>query len=186
MDELIMNDAMVIRQILLNSKDFKLFWKKQGPFKFALTSSEFPTVLLEPEEWIFSNQIEVLLKALMQFEKRKMEIINSPFNPVKKAILRPEPMIPWKITNFPEEWQACVCDCFIPEGHLTRHIFEGIPLPEEKLDQGFVEKAFFHCLANCVEQLGYFLFKPIGNSKYADIIKYLTEWEEDDQEAGLL
>jgi len=181
-----MNKTKLLRQVLTNSKEFKLFWEKQGPFKYALTCNEFPPVLLEPEEWIFSDNIETLLKALMQAEKRKIEIIQSPFNPSSKAILRPEALIPWKIANFPEEWNSCVCDCFIPEGHLTRHIFEGLTLPEEKPDQQFVEMAFFNCLANCIEQLGYLLFKPRGNSKSADIKKYLTEWEEDDQDSGLL
>ena len=181
-----MNDAMLTRQVLSNSKEFKLFWKKQGPFRFALTSSEFPPVLLEPEEWIFSDHMEVLLKSLMQYENRNMQIVPSPFNPGNKDILRPEELIPWKITNFPEEWNTSVCDCVIPEGHLTRHIFEGLALPEEKPDRAWVEKAFFSCLARSVEQLGYFLFKPLGNSKYADIKKYLTEWEEDDEDAGLL
>ncbi len=181
-----MNDTLLIRDILTNSKEFRLFWKEKGPFKFALTSSDFPPVLLEPEEWIFSNDMEMLLKSLMQEEKRKIEIIHSPFNPVNKSILRPETLIPWKIAGFPEGWNACACDCFIPEGHLTRHIFKGLTLPEEKPDQEFVEKAFFNCLADCVEQLGYRLFKPCGNSKFADIKKYLTEWEKDDQDSGLL
>lgn len=179
-----MSNDTLIRRILSNSNEFKCFWEKQGPFKFALTSREFPPVFLEPEEWIFSDTIEILLKGLMQFEKRKMEIISSPFNPLKKTILRPEILIPWKIINFPDEWNTCVCDCFIPEGHLTRYIFEGRGLPEEKPD--FVEKAFFNCLADCTEQLGYLLFKPLGNSKVADIKKYLTEWEEDDLDAGLV
>lgn len=181
-----MNETILIRHIIANSKEFRLFWKEQGPFNFALTSSEFPPVLLEPEEWIFSNNIEALLKELMQFEKRKMQFISAPFKPENKSILRPGDLIPWKITNFPAEWDACACDCFIPDGHLTRHIFEGLPLPDEKPDIEFVEKAFMRSLADCVEQMGYLLFKPRGNSKYADIKNYLTEWEEDDRDAGLL
>ena len=90
-------DAMPTRQILSNSKEFKLFWKNQGPFRFALTSREFPPVLLEPEEWIFSNHLEVLLKSLIQYDNRKMQIVPSPFNPGNKTILRPEELIPWKI-----------------------------------------------------------------------------------------
>jgi len=181
-----MNNEVVIRQVLSNSKEFKHFWEKQGPFRFALTSSDFPPVLLEPEEWIFSNNIGILLKELMQFEKRKMEIVNLPFNPLNKKILRPDDLIPWKIINFPEEWNAMVCDCFIPEGHLTRRIFKGVPLPEEKAAHEVIEKAFINCLSDCVEQLGYILFRPFADSKVADIKKYLTEWEEDDQDAGLL
>ncbi|MDA8133796.1 MAG: hypothetical protein M0T82_04175 [Desulfobacteraceae bacterium] len=177
---------MPTRQILSNSKEFKLFWKNQGPFRFALTSSEFPPVLLEPEEWIFSNHMEVLLKSLIQYDNRKMQIVSSPFNPQNTTIFRPEELIPWRIANFPEEWKTSVCDCFIPEGHLTRHIFEGLTLPEEKPTTEFVERAFFHSLAKNMEQLGYLLFKPRGNSAYADIKKYLTEWEEDDMDAGLL
>ncbi len=115
-----------------------------------------------------------------------MQIVSSPFNPQNTTIFRPEELIPWRIANFPEEWKTSVCDCFIPEGHLTRHIFEGLTLPEEKPTTEFVERAFFHSLAKNMEQLGYLLFKPRGNSAYADIKKYLTEWEEDDMDAGLL
>ncbi|OGR36937.1 MAG: hypothetical protein A3J80_08655, partial [Desulfobacula sp. RIFOXYB2_FULL_45_6] len=128
----------------------------------------------------------VLIKSLMQFETRKIQIVHSPFNPANRSIIRPDILIPWRIDNFPEEWHVSVCDCFIPGGHLTRSIFEGLALPEEKPDGEFVEKAFIHCLENSMEQLGYLLFKPQGNSKYADIKDYLTEWEEDDQDAGLL
>lgn len=185
-DKRIMNTQILIRQILSTSREFKAFWEKQGPFRYALTSNEFPPVLMEPEEWIFSDDLEALLKSLMQFEAREMEIVPFPFNPDKKSILRPDAMIPWRIINFPEEWSSCGCDCFMPGGHLTHLIFQGLSLPDGNLDSGYVEKAFFHCLSNCTDQLGYLLFKPIKNSKTADMKKYLTEWEEDDQDAGLI
>lgn len=174
------------RAILPTSKEFKHFWKNEGPFKYALTSSEFPPVLLEPEEWIFSNDIQALLKALMQFEKRKMKIVKALFKPGNKSILRPEALSSWKINHFPEEWNACICDIFVPEGHLTKAVFDTIGLPEANLEPKQVEAAFFQCLATQIEQFGYLLFKPQGTSKYAAIKTYLAEWEEDDQDAGLL
>ena len=85
------------KKILQNSIEFKQFWEEKGPFKYALTSREFPPVLLAPEEWIFSNDMAELLKALMQFKKRKMKVVRSAFNPENKNILRPEMLSPWKI-----------------------------------------------------------------------------------------
>ncbi|MCK5686748.1 hypothetical protein KAJ27_21605, partial [bacterium] len=67
------------RQILSNVKDFSSFWKDEGPFKYALTSMDFPPVMLESEEWIFSDDITMLLKELMQFDKRKMKVIKAEF-----------------------------------------------------------------------------------------------------------
>ena len=176
----------VLREVLVNSEDFKRFWKEKGPYRYALTSKEFPFVLLEPEEWIFSNDMEALLKALMQFDKRKMKIVKSLFNPKNKSILRPETLSSWKINNFPEEWNVCVCDIFVPKGHLTRVVFDKIKIPEGDLEPGQVEEAFFQCLEIKIEQIGYLLFKPQGSSKYAAIKEYLAQWEEDDQDAGLL
>jgi len=72
---------LIKREILSNSKEFKVFWEEKGPYKYALTSKEFPPVLLKPEEWIFPNDIEALLKTLMQFNQRKMKIVKAPFNP---------------------------------------------------------------------------------------------------------
>ncbi|WP_299980321.1 hypothetical protein [Desulfobacula sp.] len=184
------NSKMVVelikREIFPNSKEFKTFWGEKGPYKYALTSKEFPPVLLEPEEWIFSDDIEALLKTLMQFDKRKMKIVKSPFNPANKSILRPEKLSPWKINNFPEEWNASVCDIFVPEGHLTGVVLDKIAKDENNIEIKQVEAAFFQCLETRIEQLGYLLFKPRGSSKYAAVKKYLAAWEEDEQDAGLL
>lgn len=181
-----MGDESIQRKSLATAKDFKAFWKEKGPFKYALTSQDFPPVLLEPEEWIFSNDIKGLLKTLMQFDKQKMKIVKAPFNPENKHILRPDQLSQWKINNFPEEWNSCRCDIFVPQGHLTRMVLERMKISEEAIDVKQVEDAFFQCLEARIELLGYLLLKPRGSSKYAAIKKYLSEWEEDDQEAGLL
>lgn len=176
----------IIRQILPHSKQFKQFWKEKGPFKYALTSIQYPPLLMEPEEWIFSDDIETLLKELMQFDKLNMKVVKSPFNPENKKILRPESLSSWKINNFPEEWGVLICDIFVPQGHLTRAVFEGITIPEEKITAAQVETAFFQCLGKNMDQLGYQLLSPKGTSKSAAITAYLSEWEEDEQDAGLL
>jgi hypothetical protein len=59
-------------------------------------------------------------------------------------------------------------------------------MPEEKIEPKLVEVNFFHCLEDNIDQLGYQLLKPRGSSKYAAIKTYLSEWEEDEQDAGLL
>ncbi len=189
-----------VRQILPNVKDFKKFWKETGPFKYALTSHEFPPILLEPEEWIFGNDINLLLKELMQFDQKKMAFVQAPFNPKNKSILRPDSLSPWKINNFPEQWNMAVCDAFVPEGHLTCLVVEakGLKdldgaadplegsLPGGGMDKQDVEKAFFNLLEKEVAKIGYLLLKPLGKSKYASTKDYLLEWEEDEKEAGLI
>jgi hypothetical protein len=172
------------REILENSKDFKLFLDEKGPFKYALTCNEYPAVLLEQEEWIFASDLNSLLKDLMQFGG-KMKFVKSPFNPANSSILRPETLSIWKINNFPEEWNAFVCDIFVPEGHLTLDVFKETSVPENEMTPLQVEELFFECLESKIEQLGYLLFKPREGSKYAAIKKYLAQWEEDDMDAGL-
>jgi hypothetical protein len=185
-----------VRQILPHVKDFKKFWKEAGPFRYALTSNEFPPMLLEPEEWIFGSDIVLLLKELMQFDQKKMAFVRSPFNPKNKTILRPENLSPWKITHFPEQWNRVVCDLFVPEGHLTCRVMEAAKNleisdrptagPKESAGKQIIETAFFDLLEQHLEQMGYLLLAPLGNSKYAATKDYLLEWEQDEQEAGLL
>jgi len=176
----------ILRATLSSSEEFKAFWQEKGPFKYALTSMDFPPLLLEPEEWIFSNNIIKLLKDLMQFDNRKMKIVKAAFNPEKKDILRPEKLIPWKMNNFPEEWNAFDCDFFVPQGFLTLTLMDNITTPEEKIDASRIESAFFQCLESRIEQIGYLLLKPEKDYKYAGIRNYLSQWEQDDKEAGLL
>ncbi len=194
---------LIERQILLNAKDFKRFWKERGPFKYALSSNEFPSILLEPEEWIFGNDIHLLLKELMQFDQKKMAFVQAPFNPKNKGILRPEGLSPWKINHFPEQWNRVVCDLFVPEGHLTCLVMDRARNSEnidqstqcldgasekQTIEKQAVEKAFFQLLEQELETMGYLLLKPHGKSSdasHAAIDTYLSEWEEDDREAGL-
>jgi hypothetical protein len=176
----------VLREILVSSKAFKLFWKEKGPFAYALTSTDFPPVLLEPEEWIFSNDIHLLLKELMQFDQQKMKVVKAPFNSSNKTILRPDRMSSWKINQFPEEWNAFACDLFVPQGHLTLDLFDLVSKHPETMDAEAVEQAFFKGLEGQLDHLGYLLLSPQGRSKTAAIQEYLSEWEEDDADAGLI
>ncbi|HCY85340.1 MAG TPA: hypothetical protein DHV36_09430 [Desulfobacteraceae bacterium] len=174
-----------IRKTLPYAKEFKQFWKDNGPFKYALTSNEFPPVLLEPEEWIFGNDKIEVLKDLMGFAKNKMAFVQAPFNPDNKEVLRPDDICGWKITHFPEEWNRMVCDAFVPEGQLTQAVIEELATLEEKENKQGIESAFFNILARQLDQMGYTLIEPRGKSKFASTRAYLEEWEEDEADAGL-
>lgn len=176
----------VLRKVLPGSVDFKQFWQDEGPFTYALTSNEFPPVLLEEEEWIFSNSMTDLLKELMGFDIHKMKVIKAPFNPDNEAVLRPERLSIWKINKFPQEWDSMTCNLFVPQGHLTKDFFDLTDMDQDNADADMIEKAFFINLANCIEELGYRILAPQGKAKNASIHSYLKEWEEDDKEAGLL
>ncbi|MFO7884197.1 MAG: hypothetical protein R6U68_05190 [Desulfobacteraceae bacterium] len=170
----------VIRQILPTTIDFKAFWKGNGPFAYALTSREFPPVLLEPEEWLFSDDLTALLKELMQWRQNKIKIVQAPFNPGKKDVLKPGDLIPWRINNFPDEWESAVCTSFTPKGYLTESVLLK-SVSEKKED---IEQAFFTSLAEDISRIGYCLLKPAanqGSGKAACINDYLREWEEDEQ-----
>ena len=177
---------MAERAVLASSKEFRQFWKEKGPFQYALTSREFPPILLEPEEWIFSNDAVLLLKDLMGFDGKKMKIIPAPFNLKKKAVLRPEKLSPWKINHFPEAWNGFECRLFVPEGHLTRDVTDSLEAQEDQADAGAVEAAFFSALVLEIDRLGYLLLKPEKGSAHASVTAYLDEWEEDEADAGLL
>ncbi len=181
-----MTAKLTHRKILASSSEFKQFWKEKGPFAHALTSMDFPPVLLDPEEWIFSNDVQALLKELMRFDERKMKVVKAPFNPQKKNILRPEKLSVWKINRFPEEWDGMACDLFVPPGHLTLDLFDLAGKDPENQDEKQVEYIFFHCLESCLDQMGYLLLSPRGESKHAAVNAYLAEWEKDDQDAGIV
>ncbi len=192
-----------IRKTLPHVKDFKAFWKQRGPFAFALTSSEFPPVLLGPEEWIFGNDKVRVLKELMQFAQRKMSLVPTDFQPASSGTLTPEDMIHWRIKPFPEPWDSMDCPAFLPQGYLTEAVLEkamdlaGQNLPSEH-DQcarrsrilenaNLIEKAFFQLVSQSLFQMGYVLLSPgkNGDADTRPLGKYLQEWEEDEQDAGL-
>jgi len=173
------------RKILPNVKDFKGFWKESGPFAYALTSKEYPPVLLEPEEWIFGNDKIDVIKELMQFSQSKMAFVRAPFNPANKSILRPEDLCSWKITHFPKDWNLIVCDAFVPEGHLTRAVMAELEAKGGEDNKEGLEKAFFSLVARQLDEMGYVLLGPRGKSKSAVVRSYLEEWEEDEEDAGL-
>ena len=174
------------RQILPNVKDFKEFWKDKGPFKYALTSQEYPPVLLEPEEWIFGNDKVAVLKELMQFSKGKMGFVQAPFNPENRSILRPQDICPWKINHFPEAWNAIVCTAFVPEGHLTSAVTQETSALGLNEDKDGVESAFFSLVEKEIETMGYILIVPKGKSRVASTRYYLEEWEADERDAGII
>ena len=176
-----------IRKILPTAAAFKQFWKDHGPFKFALTSAEYPPVLLDSEEWVFGGSRTSVIKEVMQFKQKKMKIVPAPFNPKNKNILRPEEMCAWKITQFPDEWNRMVCSAFVPEGHLTRAVAEAadVKAPSGSDDARVIEAVFFDLVASQLDDMGYVLLGPRNKSKYAYIREYLEEWEIDDADAGL-
>lgn len=177
------------REILTTSREFKKFWKNRGPFKYALTSAEYPPVLLEPEEWIFSDNVVELLKELMKWKERKMKIVQAPFNKKKKNVLKPETLSPWKINNFPEEWEVAVCDSFTPVGHLTESVTAGVDSMgsgQANVSIETIEQLFFESLEVNIEKIGFVLLKPDalrGLDDTAFITDYLNEWQGDEEEA---
>ncbi len=174
-----------VRKILPSVTDFKEFWKDRGPFKYALTSKEYPPVLLEAEEWIFGNDKIGVLKELMQFSKEKMAFVRAPFNADNTDILRPGDICAWKLNHFPEEWNMMVCDAFVPEGHLTRAVMDELEVQGGDDDKKGVEKVFFTLLEQQIEKMGYVLIGPRGKSRFASTRAYLEEWGEDEADAGL-
>jgi hypothetical protein len=181
---------MCVRQILPSVSEFKLFWKEKGPFGYALTSLDYPPILLDPEAWIFGNSPEAVLKELMQFDRQKMAFVQAPFNLKNKQILRPETLSSWKITHFPEQWNGFVSDIFVPEGHLTcvvTTLAQTLVQTGQALDEkAGVEQAFFTLLEKRLPEMGYQLLSPRGHAAYAFTKDYLAEWEQDEKDAGLL
>lgn len=175
-----------VREVLPNVQDFKKFWKDEGPFRYALTSAEYPPVLLDQEEWIFGDDPTEVLKSLMGFDQEKMAFVKTPFNPGNKAVLRPEGLSDWKISHFPEAWNTIVSDFFIPEGHLTLRVMEEAERLGLAADEPGISRAFFSLLAGSVEDMGYVFLFPKGKAKSASIAPYLAEWEEDESDAGIL
>ncbi|HKK89861.1 MAG TPA: hypothetical protein VJ936_00525 [Desulfobacteraceae bacterium] len=170
----------VVRKILPASADFREFWKERGPFRYALTSREFPPVLLEPEEWLFASDITALLKELMQWKTRKIKLVQAPFNKKKTDVLKPDMLVPWRINNFPEEWEPALCSSFTPKGYLTDAVLS-MARSEKKED---IEEAFFQSLAQDINGMGYCLFQPEparNRGDHAFVDDYLKEWEEDER-----
>ncbi len=167
-----------VRQILVFSDQFRSFWEKRGPYKYALTSREFPPVLLEPEEWIFSDGLTELLKELMQWDKRKMKLVKAPFSKKTTAVLKPDSLSPWRIKYFPKEWETSVCNAFTPVGHLTEAVVS-TSLTDSKKE---IESAFFNTLGKALDTIGYTLLKPTSfySNDEAYVDEYLKEWEADE------
>lgn len=169
----------VQRKILSESRDFKLFWQKQGPFRYALTSREYPSILLAVDEWIFSDDLKLLLKDLMEWDERKMKLVPAPFNPRKKNVLKPLELTPWKILNFPSEWEMAVCSVFTPIGYLTDPVTQA----SKSNEAADIEQAFFDLLGGQITTIGYELLgpEPLLSPDVAYVDEYLKEWEADEE-----
>ncbi len=184
-----------IRKTLPHVKDFKAFWKQRGPFSFALTSSEFPPVLLSPEEWIFGNDKIRVLKELMQFTQRRMALVRTDFQPASSGTLTPEDMIHWRIKPFPEPWDSMDCPAFLPQGYLTKAVLEKAldiagqtPGKESGTEPGTDHHAWESRILEDSELIENAFFQLVGKERDAHALplgKYLQEWEEDEQDAGL-
>lgn len=175
-------ERSVQRKILSQSLEFKKFWQKKGPFRYALTSREFPPILLDVDEWIFSDDLKSLLKELMQWEQRKMKLVPAPFNRKKTNVLKPEELTPWRILNFPEEWEGAVCSAFTPVGYLTEEVTLAVDSNNYKIEGEDVEQAYFDLLSIEVNFIGYVLLgpEPLLSPDSAYVDDYLREWVEDE------
>ena len=168
----------IIREVLPRCEDFKTFWQKKGPFKYALTSREFPPILLESEEWLFGNNVAALFQELMEWHKRKMKMVFAPFSVKKKGGFRPENLAPWRINHFPQEWATAQCRAFTPVGHLTAHVESFAS--STKVDA--MTQAFFEVLKDEIQDIGYILLEsdPHLLPGFAYVDDYLKEWMEDE------
>ena len=179
-----MENKRVVRRVLPHVHDFKTVWKKEGPFPYALTSSVFPFVLLEEEEWIFSDDFVLLLKELMQWDRRKMKMIKAPVAQRTNEEIRFDRLSPWRIKNFPEEWADRVCDFFTPSGQIAQKVIpeNGEDTPEK------IETCFFDYLKKRVHDIGYILLEPAPgiDPDAAYVQDYVKEWEDDEKDAGLI
>ncbi|MFO7751987.1 MAG: hypothetical protein R6V41_02575 [Desulfobacteraceae bacterium] len=179
-----MQERRLIRRVLPHVYDFKTVWKKEGPFRYALTSSDFPFVLLEEEEWIFADDPVVLLKELMQWDRRKMKMVKAPVAEKTNQAIRFERLSRWRIKNFPEEWAPLINDMFTPSGQVAEKV-----VPADGMEtQENMEKSFFDHLGQKIHEIGYILLEPVAaiDPDAAHVEDYLKEWEEDERDAGLI
>ena len=169
-------EKSVQRIILLESHDFKKFWQTKGPFKYALTSREYPPVLLGEEEWLFSNDLTALLKELMEWDKRKMRILNAPIGKKDAEKFDLGEMSRWRIEDFPGEWTGWESESFNISGYLPL----SVTARANAESAGAMEAAFFKSLGETVETIGYLLLKPLTEGETAYLDAYLKEWREDE------
>lgn len=179
-----MRNKKVLRRVLPHVNDFKAVWKNEGPFRYALTSSVFPFVLLEEEEWIFADDFVLLLKELMQWDSRKMKMIKAPVAEKTNEAIRFDRLSRWRIQNFPEEWADLLCDFFTPSGQIAEKV-----LPENGVEKpGEMEACFFAYLKERLHDIGYLLLAPAPgiDPDQAYVKDYVKEWEDDERDAGLI
>ena len=179
-----MRNNTVVRRVLPHVNDFKAVWKDEGPFRYALTSSVFPFVLLKEEEWIFADDSVLLLKELMQWDNRKMKMVKAPVAEKTNEAIRFDRLSRWRIQNFPEEWADLLCDFFTPSGQIAEKVLpeNGVERPEE------METFFFAYLGKRIHDIGYLLLEPAPgmDPDAAYVEDYVKEWEDDERDAGLI
>ena len=108
------------KEIIETVVEFKAFWENYGPFRYALTSNKFPEYILEEEQWFFSNDSSEIFKALFDWQKNKMKVVQAPF----KKDAYPDNIVPYKIANFPESLADYSCSSFNYNGYLTKGVLE--------------------------------------------------------------
>lgn len=161
------------KEIIETVVEFKAFWENYGPFRYALASNKFPEYILEDEQWFFSNDSAEIFKALFDWQKNKMKVVQAPF---KKGAY-PDNIVPYKIANFPESLADYSCSSFNYNGYLTKAVLEKSSSEEVK----DVEVALFKDLEETVGDLGYDFLKPSHGSSHAYIDEYVIEWSKDEE-----
>ena len=111
-----------------------------------------------------------------------MKIVPAPFNPKKTNILKPDELTPWRILNFPQEWESAVCSAFTPVGYLTEEVTRAADSNGPLDGLADVEQAFFDLLSIQVNCIGYVLLgpEPLLSPDSAYVDDYLREWVEDE------
>lgn len=167
--------SKVVRRTLPTVRAFKKFWQHEGPFKYALCSLAFPDPLLEPEEWLFGDNYQDLLKNLLQWDQRGMRLA-----PCSHATGDSSNSGGWHIRHLPAALRQWPCKAYTAEGCVSAHVVQAAV----EATPAAIEKVFLRALRDALEQIGYQLLKPEMGLPHAYIETFLKEWQEDEAEDG--
>jgi hypothetical protein len=146
----------VLRRILKTGADFEKFVEQAGRPKFAIRLGEGADVVTDlcEDEWLFSDDVDCLMRALFGWEARSIDLLyQEPESDDMDGY--------WEVVGLPDYFNDVAASIAIRDHESDRA-------------RDLARHAFFNVVMNDAYSYGFF---ALENDSYAS---YIQDWKEDD------
>jgi hypothetical protein len=165
--------SIVMRRVLKTYDAFEAFCHEHGGFRYSLSGlydrNVYPDILLDDDEWLFSDDLIALTKELLQWDQRGVYVVWEEPSEDDYAIGGPDITGSWGAENFPEDAEEFGCYVM---GQLFK---EGRIAPSSSPDE--VAQIFLRACAADLDNFDGVLFLDFEDKH---TLQYLDDWRKED------